>query len=209
MRQNRSSLFLGFVLILIGGWMFVTRQVPSVREWLDANFIWPMWTIGAGVLILLMGLITGAPGMAIPASIVAGIGGKANVLGSHPGLLLKLGDCRGSPAGPPCGGASRRGESSAGSRGALLLQHAHDVAFLHDEQLLPVDLDLGAAPLAEQHLVALLELDRDELTALVAAARTDGDDFALLGFLGGGVGDDDAARRLGLAVQALEDDAVV
>jgi len=75
MRQNRSSLFLGFVLILIGGWMFVTRQVPSVREWLDANFIWPMWTIGAGALILLMGLINGAPGMAIPASIVAGIGG--------------------------------------------------------------------------------------------------------------------------------------
>ena len=34
-----------------------------------------MWTIGAGLLILLIGLITGAPGMAVPASIVAGIGG--------------------------------------------------------------------------------------------------------------------------------------
>ena len=74
MRQNRSNLFLGFLLILIGGWMIVTNQVPAVREWLE-NFIWPMWTIGAGALILLIGLITGAPGMAIPASIVAGIGG--------------------------------------------------------------------------------------------------------------------------------------
>jgi peptidoglycan/LPS O-acetylase OafA/YrhL len=34
-----------------------------------------MWTIGAGLLVLLIGLITGAPGMAIPASIIAGIGG--------------------------------------------------------------------------------------------------------------------------------------
>jgi len=34
-----------------------------------------MWTIGAGLLVLLIGLITGAPGMAVPASIIAGIGG--------------------------------------------------------------------------------------------------------------------------------------
>jgi hypothetical protein len=75
MKQNRSSLFLGFLLILAGGWMVVTRQVPAVQEWLDANFIWPMWMIGAGGLILLIGLLNGTPGMAIPASIVAGIGG--------------------------------------------------------------------------------------------------------------------------------------
>jgi hypothetical protein len=46
-----------------------------VQHWLDTNFAWPMWTIGAGLLILLIGLITGAPGMAVPAAIVAGIGG--------------------------------------------------------------------------------------------------------------------------------------
>ena len=75
MRQNRSNLFLGFLLILIGGWLIVTRQVPSVQNWLDENFIWPMWVIGAGVLVFLIGLITGNPGMAIPASIIAGVGG--------------------------------------------------------------------------------------------------------------------------------------
>ena len=75
MRQNRSNLLLGFLLILIGGWMIVTNQVPEIREWLDDNFIWPMWIIGAGALIVLIGLFTGAPGMAVPASIVAGIGG--------------------------------------------------------------------------------------------------------------------------------------
>ncbi len=75
MRQNRSSLFLGVLLILLGAWLVISRQVPAVQNWLDDNFAWPMWTIGAGLVILLIGLITGNPGMAVPASIVAGIGG--------------------------------------------------------------------------------------------------------------------------------------
>jgi hypothetical protein len=75
MRQNRTNLFLGALLILIGAWLLLTRQVPALQSWLDANFAWPMWTIGAGLLVLLIGLITGAPGMAIPASIITGIGG--------------------------------------------------------------------------------------------------------------------------------------
>jgi len=75
MRQNRTNLVLGILLILFGGWLVVTRQVPAVQNWLDNNFTWPMWTIGAGLIIFLIGLLTGAPGMAIPASIVTGIGG--------------------------------------------------------------------------------------------------------------------------------------
>jgi hypothetical protein len=74
MRQNRTNLFLGVLLILIGGSLLITKQVPAVQDWID-NFTWPMWTIGAGLLVLLIGLITGAPGMAVPASIIAGIGG--------------------------------------------------------------------------------------------------------------------------------------
>jgi hypothetical protein len=75
MRQNRSNLALGIILILVGGWLVVTRQVPAIQQWLENNFTWPMYTIGAGLIVLLIGLITGAPGMAIPASIIAGIGG--------------------------------------------------------------------------------------------------------------------------------------
>jgi hypothetical protein len=60
-------------------------------------------------------------------------------------------------------------------------ENAHNVALLHDQHLLAVDLDLGAGPFAEQHAVADLDLDRDQLAALVAAARADGDDFALGG----------------------------
>lgn len=75
MQQNRTSLVLGLLLILVGGWLLLTRQVPALENWLDDNFTWPMWTIGAGLLVLLIGLITGTPGMAVPASIIAGIGG--------------------------------------------------------------------------------------------------------------------------------------
>ena len=75
MRQSRSNLVLGILLILFGGWLVLTRQVPSIQTWIDAHSTWPVWTIGAGLLVLLIGLITGAPGMAIPASIIAGIGG--------------------------------------------------------------------------------------------------------------------------------------
>ena len=75
MKQNRTNLFLGVLLILIGAWLVVTRQVPAVQDWMENNFTWPMWTIGAGLLVLLIGLITGASGMAVPASIIAGIGG--------------------------------------------------------------------------------------------------------------------------------------
>ena len=48
-----------------------------------------------------------------------------------------------------------------------------------------------------------------QLAALVAGARADGDDLALLRLLLGGVGDDDAALGLLFGLDALDDDAVV
>src|SRR6516165_4246305 len=88
-------------------------------------------------------------------------------------------------------------------------ENAHDVALLHDQQLLAVNLDLGARPLAEQHAVADLDVDRDQFAALIATARANGDDFALGGLFLGGVGNDDAASGLLFSVDALDHDAVV
>ena len=90
-----------------------------------------------------------------------------------------------------------------------MLEHAHDVGLLHDEELLAVDLDLGAGPLAEQDAVARLHVDGDELAGFVAGARADGDDLAFLRLLLGGVGNDDAALGLVFAFDAADDDAVV
>ena len=87
--------------------------------------------------------------------------------------------------------------------------HAHDVGLLHDQEILAVDLDFGARPLAEQDPLAGLELDGGDLAALIAAAGSDGDDFALLRLFLDGVGNDDAALRLIFALDAADDDAVV
>src|ERR1043166_3349040 len=100
-----------------------------------------------------------------------------------------------------------------GLRGLLLgdglFENAHDVAFLHDQEVLTIDLHLGAGPLAEQHALADLEVDRDQLAVLVSATGADGDDLALRGLLFDGVGNDDAAGALLLGIDALDDDAVV
>lgn len=74
-RRDRTQLILGLLLILLGVWFFAVRQVPALKAWSELQFQWPFYVIGAGALILFIGLLTGAPAMAIPASIVAGIGG--------------------------------------------------------------------------------------------------------------------------------------
>src|SRR6267143_979579 len=88
-------------------------------------------------------------------------------------------------------------------------ENAHDVALLHDQKLLAIELDLGARPFAEQHAVADLEVDRDQLAVFVTAARTDRRDFALRGLFLGTVRNDDAASCLFFGVDALDHDAVV
>src|SRR5919109_2318078 len=91
----------------------------------------------------------------------------------------------------------------------LSVQHAHDVAFLHDQQLLAVDLDLGAGPFAEQHLVTFLHVKRNELAAFFAGAGANRQHLPLLGFLGGGVWDDDAAGAFRFAFETAHDHAIV
>src|SRR5689334_11796277 len=93
--------------------------------------------------------------------------------------------------------------------GGGLFEHAHDVGLLHDEEILAVDLHLGARPFAEQHAVADLEINGNELACLVAATRADGDDLALRGFFLGGIRNDDAASGFFLGLNALDDDTVV
>src|SRR5947209_18536018 len=88
-------------------------------------------------------------------------------------------------------------------------ENAHDVAFLHDQKFLTIELDLGARPLAEQHAVADLEVDRDQLAGFVTAARTNGGDFALRGLFLGTVRNEDAASGLLFGVDALDHDAIV
>ena len=74
-RQNRTQLALGVLLVLLGAWFIAVRQIPILKPFSNLNWDWPFYVIGAGALLLIIGLVTDAPRMAIPAAIVAGIGG--------------------------------------------------------------------------------------------------------------------------------------
>src|SRR5665213_1234662 len=87
--------------------------------------------------------------------------------------------------------------------------HAHDVGFFHDDKLLAVEFDLGAGPFAEQHPVALLDVERLNLPVFAAGARAARYDLALHRLFLGGVGDDDTARRLRLRFHALHQHAIM
>src|SRR3954453_3947403 len=65
-----------------------------------------------------------------------------------------------------------------------------DVAFLHDNEVLTVDLHFGAGPFAEQDLVAGLDVQRRDLALFRLGASADGDDFAFLRLFLDRVGND-------------------
>jgi hypothetical protein len=79
MNQNqRKNLVMGVVLVLIGGFFLAAQFVPGLEnwwEWVTQNFAWPYYIIGAGLLLLVVGLLAGTPEMAVPAAIVMGVGG--------------------------------------------------------------------------------------------------------------------------------------
>src|SRR5262249_38825876 len=101
-------------------------------------------------------------------------------------------------------------ERSGGlSRTSSLHQHPHQVAFLHDYVLDAVEFDFGPRPLAEQHPVPDLDIDRDELAALIATARADGNDLPFLGFFLRGIRDDDATTGLLFSFDPLDNNAIV
>lgn len=74
-KRGRSQLVLGIILILLGAWFVAERTVPSLAAFAEEFFRWPYTLMWIGALILLIGLLTGNPGAAVPAFIVAGIGG--------------------------------------------------------------------------------------------------------------------------------------
>jgi len=74
-KKNRTQLVLGLLLILVAGWLIATRIKPDLASILHLTFAWPMWVMFAGAAILVIGLLVGESDMAVPACIVAGIGG--------------------------------------------------------------------------------------------------------------------------------------
>ena len=76
MNTRRRTRIVGAVLlILVGLWLLLIQFFPDLRFFDALNFSWPWIIIGVGILLFILGLAGGQPGMAVPAAIVAGIGG--------------------------------------------------------------------------------------------------------------------------------------
>lgn len=73
-RRTRSSMAGGVFLILLGLLFLVYQVMPQQFGWLRAEMGWPFIVVAVGIGLLVFGLLVGAPGMAVPASIVSGIG---------------------------------------------------------------------------------------------------------------------------------------
>jgi hypothetical protein len=70
---QRSAAAGGIVLILLGIFFLAGQLIPSMWSWVN-EFSWPLIVVGVGVLLLVIGALANAPGMAVPACIVGGIG---------------------------------------------------------------------------------------------------------------------------------------
>lgn len=74
-RTHRSGIAGGVLLILLGIIFFVFQLSPNLFGWLNVETGWPLIVVGVGVALLLFGILGSVPGLAIPGSIVTGIGG--------------------------------------------------------------------------------------------------------------------------------------
>jgi len=74
-RQGRTQLVLGILLIALGAWFLADRSLPTFHDLVSRYAQWPFSLVFIGAGLFVLGLILGAPGMAVPAAIVAGIGG--------------------------------------------------------------------------------------------------------------------------------------
>ncbi|NBD36456.1 MAG: hypothetical protein GVY30_10735 [Chloroflexi bacterium] len=74
-RDRRTSLVGGLLLIVLGTLFLIFRLFPGVRAMIGLTFTWPFFIVAVGGGLFLIGLLTGEPEMAVPACVVAGIGG--------------------------------------------------------------------------------------------------------------------------------------
>jgi hypothetical protein len=72
-RSRRSALAVGVLLIVLGVLFLAGQLFPELYSWVG-ELTWPLIIVGVGVFLFILGLLVGAPDMAVPACIVGGIG---------------------------------------------------------------------------------------------------------------------------------------
>lgn len=71
--SQRSALTGGLVLVALGIVLLAGQFLPNLWSWVG-EWSWPLLVVGAGVVLLIIGVLANVPGMAVPACIVGGIG---------------------------------------------------------------------------------------------------------------------------------------
>src|SRR3954447_9653384 len=94
------------------------------------------------------------------------------------------------------------------ARRAIADDLGQDVRLAQDQNLIGAELDLGPAVLAEDDLVALVEIHLDVLAVLVPGTGADGEDAAALRLLLRRIRKDDAADGRLLLLEDLDDQAI-
>lgn len=73
--SRRSTIIIGTLLILAGLFFAMIQVVPGLKALVNQQNSWVFIIEGVAVLLLILGIALKAPDMAVPAAIVAGIGG--------------------------------------------------------------------------------------------------------------------------------------
>jgi hypothetical protein len=74
-KKRRTSIVGGSLLILVGGLLFAGQVFPDYMPDFWEIISWPWFIIGIGLFLFALGAAIGEPGLAVPATIVGGIGG--------------------------------------------------------------------------------------------------------------------------------------
>lgn len=72
--HKQSSIIIGAILILVGIFLLAAQFFPGLTANLNISQQWPLIVVAVGALLLLSAFL-GTPPLAIPGSIVTGIGG--------------------------------------------------------------------------------------------------------------------------------------
>src|SRR5579859_8076193 len=91
----------------------------------------------------------------------------------------------------------------------LLQNLGQNVALTKDLEILPLDLDVGPAVLAVQHVITDLHSHGGPLSAIENSAGSDRHNLAALGLLLSRVGKDDAAGRPFFGTRGFNDAAII
>ena len=74
-KGKRTSIVGGAILILVGAVLFAAQVLPDFMPDFWEIFSWPWIVIGIGLVLFILGAAVGEPGMAVPATIMSGLGG--------------------------------------------------------------------------------------------------------------------------------------